>query len=81
MITNQDHRGSTAGGRFTHRSLVQLEPDDFPPDSKYWRNTAKDAAVKLVEKIGYAAYCRWIDDGPERTWRELYDAIQIELNR
>jgi 4-alpha-glucanotransferase len=76
MIINCDRRGRTAGGRITYRPLIQYEPDDFPPNSKYWHNRAMAAAKELVEKIGYEAYCQWIDAGPdERTWRELYEAI------
>ena len=82
MILNSDRRGRTAGGRTTYRPLIQLEPDDFPPDSKYWHGRARQVANELTDLVGYDAYCEFIDTSADEsaTWRQIYDIVAARLH-
>jgi hypothetical protein len=81
MILHTDHRGQTAGGRYTYRPLVEYEPNDFPPDSLFWKNTAEDAMDRLRELLG-VEYPLWAEltwpgtSIQEFTW---YDLAQMSL--
>jgi len=88
MIINDDQRGRTAGGRYTWRPLVQLEPDDYPPDSVYWRlrfEAARRELERLVGQPGYRAWAgrTWPDD--ERlvrlSWREIAETVEAAIEK
>lgn len=84
MRVNPDHKGRTSDGRATYRPLIQWEEDDYPPDSKYWQLLANQAAKRLAERMGYEAYCDWIDAQDEPAhWKALHELIkakELELN-
>ena len=52
MIINSDTRGRSLTGKFARRPLIEYEPDDFPPDSMYWKSCAMQEGLRLSNKIG-----------------------------
>jgi len=64
MIINDDQCGRTVGGRFARRARVQCEPDDYPPDCRYWRLRFAAARRELERRLGRPGYCAWA----ARTW-------------
>lgn len=64
MRVNPDHRGHTVGGRYVWRPLLQPEPDDFPPDSKYWLLAARKelSALQELDKAWESWYNNTIPD-------------------
>ena len=72
MIVNTNHRGRTDGGRTTYRPLIQLEADDYPPESRYWFLRCKTAQSDLGKIIGAELYCSWANNvWPEATIEEM----------
>jgi len=59
--TNPNRRGKDNRGRFAFRALVELEADDYPPNSKFWCNTARDLLLEL-EKL-------------DKNWEVWYDKV------
>ena len=63
MIIHQDLLGRN-GGKFAHRPRVEYEPNDYHPDSNYWKYDAIQARAELAQLIGVANYNLW----SEMTW-------------
>ncbi len=76
MHTNVDRRGRTASGKTAYRPLIQMDEDNYPPDSTYWHSCAMGAARRLSKKMGYEEYSAWLDEqGEPAHWRALYDLL------
>lgn len=78
--------GRTAGGRFTYAGILAFSTeDDFPPDSKYWRQYAMKACNKLADIIGDDAYFQFGDIcWPEKTiedltWRTICEMAEAAI--
>ena len=84
MIINSDHRGRTVTGRYTYRSLIQLEPADFLPDSIYWKIQAKGTVAKLIEEVGTDEATDWFDtvfpEGTNPSWKEIAEEADKKLH-
>jgi hypothetical protein len=72
MIINTDHKGRNANGSYAWRPLLQAEPNDFQPDSTYWRRRGQGAVAELIGKMGTEAVEDWFDvtwpEGAEPSW-------------
>lgn len=73
MIVNATHSGRTIGGRYAYRPLVQMEPDDFPPDSNYWAGRARYELGGLHDVMGEEWYQEWCDEciADTDTWKDI----------
>lgn len=87
MIHNYDNLGRTASGRYTRRPAVQLEPDDYPPDSRYWQRRFETARLDFERRCGRRAYRRWAertwpgDTLSTLTWRTIAETVEALLVR
>ena len=85
MIINPDRRGRTAGGRYTHRPVIEFEPEDFPPESRYWQYRAQGVQQDLLRILGEANYtafslAAWPDEAlADYTWRDLAEQGEAAL--
>jgi len=72
MIINPNHKGRNATGAYTWRPLLQAEPNDFQPDSVYWKKRAQGAVNELIGELGVEAANDWFDamfpEGANPTW-------------
>lgn len=49
-------------------------------NSQHWRSEAMIAARRLIERMGFEAYCAWVDYMPDGfTWREFHQRCQDKL--
>jgi hypothetical protein len=85
MILNTDHRGQTAGGRYTYRPYIEMEPDDYPPNSQFWSLAFDQHKADLISLIGsqYTELAEMIwpkDTIEEYTWKELTKQLGGALN-
>lgn len=85
MILNPDHRGQTEGGHYTYRPLIQYEPNDFPPDSRFWKNTANFVMDQLrtILKNDYPIWAEITWPGTtiqSFSWRQIAQMSQAALN-
>ena len=86
MIINADHKGRTVGGHFTWQPLLEPEPDDFPPDSRAWMNTAENALNKMRDNLNgqYETWSElvWPGNSLQRddfSWRDMYEMTEAAL--
>jgi hypothetical protein len=61
MIINANHKGRNTTGDYAYRPLLEPEPDDFVPNSRYWELRMLDATERLMELMGTDSYLVWID--------------------
>ena len=85
MIVNADHKGRTFGGRTTFRPLIEYEPGDYPPDSRFWRSAADATTNKLRDRLGESyplwAELTWPGESIEEfTWRDVTEMSQAALD-
>ena len=85
MIINTDHIGRTAGGRYTYRPYLQMEPDDYPPNSIYWNMEFDQVHDELIDLIGekYLALGEMIwplNTIEEYSWRDLTKQLGAAVN-
>ena len=84
MIINTDHRGRTARGKYTYQPLIQLEPNDFDPNCKWWEWATQNAIDELIELKDADWTEKWFDafypEGTEKTWREIAEAAQQKVH-
>ena len=85
MINNQDHIGRTAGGRYAYRPYLQMEPDDYPPNSLYWNMAYDQVHDELIDLIGekFLALADqiWPDNTIEEySWRDLTKQLGGAIN-
>jgi hypothetical protein len=59
MRINPDNKGQTHEGKYVWRPLIQHEPDDFPPNSKFWLLRARKELDVL--------------QGIDNSWEEWYN--------
>lgn len=73
MIVNTSCRGRTSGGRYAYRPIVELEPDDYPPDSNFWAGRARYELSILRESLGDERYQEWVDEciTDQDVWKDL----------
>ncbi len=62
IILDQQER--TLSGKFTRKPHLVYEPDDFPPDSLYWKIEATQEGLRLSKLIGSDNAHLWC----EMTW-------------
>jgi len=71
-IINPNHRGRNTNGGYTYRPLIEAEPNDFEPDSVYWKKRAQGAVAELITALGTEAVEDWFDitwpEGFQPTW-------------
>ena len=82
MIANHDHNGRTAAGKYTWRPAIQMEPDDFPPESKYWEGRARTATSRLLDMLSTEAFDKWLDDNvsDNDTWRAIAEKEEAYIH-
>jgi hypothetical protein len=72
MIINTDHNGRSETGAYAWRPLLQAEPNDFLPNSAYWRRRGQGAVAELIAALGAEVVNDWFDatwpEGAEPSW-------------
>jgi len=83
MIVNTDSRGRTETGRYTWRPMIQMEADDYPPDSKYWdlaTGNMQNAIIKIMPNWDELAELIWPGSSIEEySWKQISFAIKGAL--
>jgi hypothetical protein len=62
MIIARNHSGRTATGKYAYRPLVQPGPDDFHPESVYWRMQMNGVLAELQETIPDEQMDMWFEE-------------------
>ena len=81
MITNADHQGHDAGGRFAYRPLLQMDETDFDPCSVFWQRRAETVLQELCRRLGLIKYQQWVETvlSDSDTWKDIHDKAKNSL--